>query len=282
MNKDLRWRSKVWRIPSVVTGFGENRYEVDEQIGAGGNSVVFSGIDSRVGTDVAIKFLCKTNAIGRERFRREVKLLESVKHENLMPVFDNGLVEGEWEDHRGRLKKAEISFYVMPQAEMSLRELVSSKKEIIKPVIFSQFKGLAEGLSILHEHGIHRDIKPENILILGSQWTLSDFGLFKFLNGEDDEEVTRENEVCAPRFWPSPEVLNKIYFEIDEIDKYSDVFQLASVFWYVLKRKHPLGFPSNTNDSDDPLLDLLNKCLQSNKDSRPSDGKEFYTLINQL
>ncbi|HJQ65327.1 MAG TPA: protein kinase, partial [Gemmatimonadales bacterium] len=76
----------------------QGRYEIVDEIGRGGYSVVYRARDQRVGSDVAIKLLVPPPAaarVARERLRREVQAVRQLNHPNIVTVFDV-VDEGPW------------------------------------------------------------------------------------------------------------------------------------------------------------------------------------------
>ena len=68
------------------------RYEVDREIGRGGMAVVYLARDVRHGRMVAIKVLNPelAEALGTERFLREIKTAANLTHPHILPVHDSG------------------------------------------------------------------------------------------------------------------------------------------------------------------------------------------------
>jgi len=131
----------------------------------------------------------------------------------------------------------------------------------------------------LHQYAIHRDIKPNNILIIGERWLLSDYGLCAFLD-DDTEQLTKVNETVGPRFWMSPEANNRNVGKDDEIDKSSDVFQLAAVFWFIINKTHPIGvLTRNDWHGSEKLFEPVFNALHYDKKIRPKDGLQFSKQI---
>ncbi len=144
-------------------------YDITREIGRGGMGVVYRAHDTKLDRDVAIKTLPDRMAGDRDRlarFQREVKLLASLNHPNILTVHDVGceddvtfvvteLLEGE--DLRQRLSRGP-----MPWPEM-LRISIE----------------LISGLAVAHERGItHRDLKPANVFLAGEGLVkILDFGL---------------------------------------------------------------------------------------------------------
>ena len=148
-----------------------------------------------------------------------------------------------------------------------------------------QFRGLADALKYMHDNNVlHRDIKPENILIIGERWVLSDFGLIKPLGEVVD--LSGENENIGPRFWMSPEATNQcLRVESDkaEISKFSDVFQLASVFWFIVNRRHPSGILQESDwKGGVSLYNVIQKALQHEPLNRYVDGDDFFNAIVEV
>src|SRR5204862_360467 len=78
----------TYLAPGVVL---QDRYEIADEIGRGGFSIVYRARDRRVGADVAIKLLVPPPAaarLARERLRREVQAVRQLSHPNIVAVYD--------------------------------------------------------------------------------------------------------------------------------------------------------------------------------------------------
>lgn len=254
----------------------EARFEIDAGhfLGSGGNAIIYQCSDSVTGEPYAIKIQVATDGERKKRFQREVQLLKELHHEQLMTGIATGSLEME-KKHRKMLHP----FAIIPLADQDLDHVVKTRSS---PPSFgflaSQFRGLAEALAVLHERAIHRDIKPENILVRGDTWILADFGLCKFLTPKKGEkDITMVNEKVGPKYWMSPESMNRVVGNNDEITKASDVFQLAAVFWYAATKRHPTGIV-RASDWHGPrkVFEVLESALSHDPQSRPKDGKEFH------
>jgi len=268
------------RVDCISTDGAEESYEIDpgESLGSGGNAIVYGCRNIGSGEAFAIKIQTNTQYERLCRFNREEQLLSSLRHEQLMSCIGSGEIV--LKSHK--FGSEPHPFVIMPRAESNLADLVNREhKELSFDRIAGQFRGLSEALAVLHEHALHRDIKPENILIRGETWILSDFGLCKFLDpDENGPDVTMENEKIGPVFWMSPESMNRALGRGDEITQASDVFQLASVFWFANTRRHPTGIVK-ANDWRGPLemFKVLESALSHDPQSRPKDGTEFHERI---
>lgn len=266
-------------IPDVVQATSGSRYEVAERIGAGGNGVVHRCVDLATGLDYAAKFQLDLRKDRRQRFIREQTLTAELAHDHLIKYIAHGSVDGNHIFRGGNSKPTTIPFIIMELAQGSLSELVHNS-DIPKEVYYSQFRGLANALGILHTRAFHRDIKPENILVIGDRWVLSDYGLCDPFDCPEDERLTPDWAIIGPRFWMSPEANNRSVGRGDSICAASDVFQLASVFWYVVTKNHPTGV-LDRNDWTGPeaLFRPVHIALHHKTGTRPPDGSAFAAAI---
>ncbi len=69
----------------------DGTYEVIDEIGRGGMGVVLRVRDQSSGDLAALKFCNDTDVISRRRFAREVRCMEIIEHEHVMPVLHSNL-----------------------------------------------------------------------------------------------------------------------------------------------------------------------------------------------
>ncbi len=151
--------------PGAVLG----PYQISAAIGAGGMGEVYRARDTRLGREVALKFLPQDlsgDRHGLARFEREARSSSSLNHPNIITVHDFHA-------------DAEQAYLVMELIRgESLREVIA-RGPLPQKKLFDIASGIAEGLAAAHEAGIiHRDLKPENVMITeeGTPKIL-DFGL---------------------------------------------------------------------------------------------------------
>lgn len=268
----------VHHIDETVNSVLDNQYEVQDRIDCGGNAVIHACIEKATGTEYAIKFLLAGGVRRIRRFMQEVKVIKHVNHEQLIKYIDDGFTIAKI---RKEKKTKRIPFLIMPKADQNLKEyILSAAHRITYEVYIAQFKGLTSALAALHKKALHRDIKPENILIKGETWFLSDLGLCKFFN-HDQKDITQEQEPIGPRYWMSPEAFNRMVGNNDEISKKSDVYQLCSIFWFVVTGRHPSGVLTKSDWSGPQnLFEPIYQSLSHNPDKRPSDAHHLLELLN--
>ena len=269
-----------FEIPETI--YTKNaRYELNDSLGAGGNSAVWECFDNE-GQSYAVKFQLNLNEQSKKRFFQEIKLHSKLSHNHIIRYIDSGEVNAVEQTKNGD-KTCSIPFIIMEKAEKNLLEYIKEHNKISYSEYIQQFLGLSDALGELHKVAVHRDLKLENILIVGDRWVIGDFGLCSFLDDEH-EDLTRVNEKVGPKYWMSPEAINRLYDKSINIIPASDVFQMSAIFWFVVNARFPLGIVTIKDWKSDELgiCNVLLLGLQYDAASRIQNGADLHENIEYV
>ena len=141
------------RVRKVFSG----DYEIEQEVGRGGMSVVYRAVELALQRPVALKVLLPElglTAKACERFKREARLAAELDHPNITPVYRAGQTGG-------------ILHIVMKFVDgRSLDSILEGQGPLPIPVVLAVLRAAARALSYAHERGIvHRDTKSANILV---------------------------------------------------------------------------------------------------------------------
>jgi eukaryotic-like serine/threonine-protein kinase len=146
-------------------------YRVLDRLGTGGMGDVYRALDSRLGREVAIKFLAGRLAVDPQRlarFEQEARTASALNHPNIVTVHEIGQLDGR--------------HYIVMElvAGVTLRRRLAEGALPIKTCLHLGAQ-LADGLAKAHGAGIvHRDVKPENLMVTDEELLkILDFGLAK-------------------------------------------------------------------------------------------------------
>ena len=213
-----------------------DRYVVERELGHGGMATVWLAKDERAQRSVAIKVLhpALANAVGADRFAREVRLTTDLRHPGIVPVLDSGVIPAN-EDG------PPLPWYAMPFIEgESLRSRLEREGQLPVDEALRIAVEVAGALQVAHDHGIvHRDIKPENVLLAGNRVYVVDFGIAKALVETGGERLTSTGLALGTPAYMSPEQASA-----SPIDARSDQYSLATMLYEMLVGEPPFTGPT--------------------------------------
>ncbi len=215
-------------------------YEVGSELGRGAFGVVYAAHHTQLGRDVAIKVLPQvfaTDGTVRERFVDEAKVVASLEHPHIVPVYD--YVEDE-----------HACMLIMERCAASVGDRFKDRGIATDEACAAVLACLA-ALDLAHARGVlHRDVKPENLMLDAKGVVkLADFGIARAL----DTEVrhTKTGMIIGTPAYMSPEQVRG-----DELGAASDVYSVAVMAYELLAGTLP--FPATPS-----ALELLTHHLST-------------------
>ncbi|UCF36492.1 MAG: protein kinase [Acidobacteriota bacterium] len=267
-----------------------SHYKILKKIGAGGMSEVYKAEDTRLGRNVALKFLPVKFAQDRlalERFTREARAASALDHPNICTIHDVG-------EHEGQ------PFIVMQFLEgRTLRELIKRAPFEIEQILDISIQ-VSSALDKAHEKGIiHRDIKTGNIILTHDGLAkILDFGLAK-LNEEQsstpDDRKTSPGVPIGTTLYMSPEQVRA-----EELTPRTDLFSLGVIIYEMATGRLPYSgttsgavFDEILNKAPispvrinphipDALEHIILKCLEKDPELRYQSARELLADLRRL
>ncbi len=255
-----------------MIGTTVDRYEILEELGHGGMSVVYRGMDGSLEREVAVKVLHNHLAKkleNRRRFHREAKAIARLRHPNILEIYDFSSED------------AARSYIVMEYVEgENLRQFVARTDAPPPEVAALVCVEICNALEHAHDHGIiHRDLKPENVMVSsGGDLKLMDFGIAHVI---DAETMTATGSLMGSPAHMAPELIDG-----HKVDVRSDVFALGTVLYWLATGNLPFDGANApqvlkrvlTGDYDEPELTepkvgqklgaIIARCLAHDPDDR--------------
>ncbi|MFY1827917.1 protein kinase domain-containing protein [Myxococcus fulvus] len=272
----------------TLVGRHIGRYRILEQLGSGGMSVVYKGLDTALDREVAVKVLHPHLAgkdESRRRLAREARAVAKLHHPNILEVFDFSAAD------------AQDAFIVTEYIRGQTLKTVLDEGPLDPPELAAMvIHELAAALAHAHEAGvIHRDLKPENVMVREDGiLKLMDFGIARLLDIE--ERMTVTGTLVGSPAHMSPEIIEGL-----EAGPEADVFSVGIMFYAAMTGRLPFSAPNTTatlkrildGDYEDPrrrvpclsdeLADICARCLQRDPRQRyPDAGKLRDALADYL
>jgi serine/threonine protein kinase/Tfp pilus assembly protein PilF len=221
--------SSAARSAQMVIDFGD--YELLEEIGRGGQGVVYRARQKSLNRTIALKVI----GLGQwatqahlKRFRREAEAAANLDHPCIVPIYEVGEREGS-------------CYFSMKFIDGGQLDEVAKRKPLSPRNAAELIAKLARTVHYAHEHGIlHRDIKPGNILLdAKGEPHLTDFGLARLL--ETKSTVTHTMDVLGTPSYMAPEQASGHNPATAGLTSATDVYGLGAVLYQLLTGLPPFA-----------------------------------------
>ena len=208
------------------------QYDVEREIGRGGNARIFLATDS-AGRKVALKILHPELliSVAADRFLREIRLASQLSHPHIAQILDSG--ENDW-----------LVYYVMSFVEgVTLRERLDAVPRLPVAEAMRFACDVLDALDHAHRHGIvHRDVKPANVVLSSQGAVLLDFGIARAVAASGSDQLTRSGIAVGTSSYMSPEQISAA----TDIDHRCDLYSLGSVLYECMAGQPPFVHRNET------------------------------------
>src|SRR5438094_3194085 len=210
----------------MLMDFGD--YELVEEIGLGGQGVVFRARQKSLNRTVALKVISLGQWASEahvKRFRREAEAAARLEHPCIVLIYEVGERDGS-------------CYFSMKFVEGGQLDEVAKREPIPIRRAVELMANVARNVHYAHEHGIlHRDIKPGNILLdAKGEPHLTDFGLARLL--ETESSVTQTLDVLGTPSYMAPE---QAVGNNAAVCSATDVYGLSAVLYQLLTGQPPFA-----------------------------------------
>jgi serine/threonine-protein kinase len=263
-------------VPAAI-----GKYEILEQIGAGGFGAVYKARDPILKRLVAVKLCTAEDEDLRKRFYREAEISGNLHDPNIVTVFDSGVEDG---------APYLIQEYLDGE---DLDRVIRRGDDIPKHERLECLMQVARGLRYAHRKGVlHRDVKPGNVRLLeGGNAKLMDFGIATLKSSHT--RLTRIGTLVGTVGYLAPEQLRG-----KRADERVDVFSFGVLAYELLSYKRPFqgddweevcrailevepeplgelisGYPNE-------VIQLVERCLKKDPEERYASFDEILPALN--
>ena len=201
-----------------------DRYQIIKSIGEGGMANVYLAYDTILDREVAVKILrgdLSDDDKFVRRFQREANSASSLRHPNIVEMYDVGEDDGNY-------------FIVMEYVDgKTIKQLLKKRGTLTLSEAIDIMSQLTDGMAHAHDsYIIHRDLKPQNIMIQeDGQIKITDFGIAMALNST---QLTQTNSVMGSVHYLPPEQASGKGCTIK-----SDIYSMGIIFYELLSGSLP-------------------------------------------
>ncbi|MBA3873837.1 MAG: protein kinase [Anaerolineae bacterium] len=236
-------------------------YRIISQYGQGGMATVYKAYHPQLERNVAIKFLQQSyaddpNFLGR--FEREAKIIASLDHPNIVPIYDFNYFDGR-------------PYLVMKLIEGQTLKEIMTDSTVTKSQVLDMLVTVGNGLTYAHQRGVlHRDIKPSNILIdSANRPYITDFGLARMT--QTSQSTMSQDMLMGTPHYMSPEQAKGT----EELTPATDIYSLGVILYEFAVGQVP--FSGNTPYAI--VHDHIYTALPQTRDFNPDVSPEVEEVL---
>lgn len=233
-----------------------------KKIGQGGMGVIYLLENPESGKKIALKLMKPgswTDEVSRKRFIRESLINGSLKHPNIVELYENGFYCGIMYFTLEYLNGGNLHELVFKKGPLDPETAVHITLQALDGLEYGhnfEFQYLQEDGSVRSTKGlVHRDIKPSNILLQteGEKRIakVADFGLAKAFALSGQSGLTRTGSSAGtPWFIPRQQIL-----DFKHATSEVDIWSMAATLYFMLTGKYPREF----QEKQDPYVIITQK-----------------------
>lgn len=291
----------------MVEEFFNGQYEVKRFLGEGSFAEVYLVKHNYLNDLRALKIIKEplSQTTNIKSVFSEVMIATQLRHENIISIYDAGIMSASGLGGYDRNDKKDFAFFVMEYVpggdlEQYLSSFINSDLKMPISRVLDIVKQMLKGLNVLHSSNppiVHRDLKLKNILLNYASngdivIKISDFGFAKAVT-----KGIRDIDIVGTRPYMAPECFSKA------VSTMTDVYAIGVIFYQLLTSHYPYGVdefsiddfldlkpwdldlkpPSFYNEKVSSDLDrIVMKCLQANPDKRYDDASELLEDVNSI
>lgn len=271
------------------------KYRIVRLLGEGGFGTVYLADQIDFNRQVALKVLTGQALINdemRARFEREAKILSTLSHPGIVPIYNYGL------DESAR------PYLAMQYIEgKTLRQMITARGKLAWQTVQTIGVQICRALSIAHAGGVvHRDLKPQNIIVSQEpsgqpMAKVLDFGLSTFYADPGGQKLTMTGQLLGSPHYMSPEICRG-----GKVEAASDIYSLGCILYecvsgrlpfdadnaFGLVYKHASEMPPKLTEDETlkglpPSLELaIFKAMQKQPEDRFASMEEFARALEMI
>lgn len=276
------------RVGSVLGG----KFRLLKLLGVGGMAAVYEA-QHRNGKRVALKVMHRSidgSARERERFLREAYAANTIDHDGVVQIFDDGV------DASGAL------YLVMELLEgATLADLQRAAGGKLNPSLaLAAADQLLDVLAVAHERGvIHRDIKPANLFMTkNGRLKVLDFGVARVFEPISGSTVETQSGAMlgTPAFMPQEQARGRW----DEVEARSNLWAVGATLFTLVTGEHvhrgetpneqlgrAMTIPARSLGSvagelPAPFVEVVDRALRYERDERWPDARALRNALREV